>query len=84
MSLLSGGPGVPAPHLCFSVRDIMGRGEPRDKDFSTFQNTSFQEEITLLSMGSSYFYSLCSQPLALSLITFFVSVSSFSYSFSHG
>lgn len=54
----------------------MGRGEPRDKDFSTFQNTSFQEEITLLSMGSSYFYSLCSQPLALSLITFsFVSVS---------
>lgn len=64
----------------------MGRGEPRDKDFSTFQNTSFQEEITLLSIGSSYFYSLCSpfgpQPDHFLFCFRFPQVSP--YSFSHG
>lgn len=32
-----------------------GRGEPRDKDFSTFQNTSFQEEITSSAWAPAIF-----------------------------
>lgn len=36
--------GFPASHLCFSVSEEMGRGEPRDEGFSTFEKHRFLYE----------------------------------------
>ena len=44
--------GFPASHLCFSVREEMGKGDPTDEGFSTFQNTNSYVEISLLSINS--------------------------------